>query len=43
MHRGLGEMYLADERFKDHYERVARGLAPYVRDAIAANAGAQDG
>jgi MerR family transcriptional regulator, thiopeptide resistance regulator len=38
MHRGLGEMYVADERFAASYERIATGLAAYVRDAFAANA-----
>ena len=38
MHRGLGDMYLADPRFEEHYEKVATGLAQYVRDAIHANA-----
>lgn len=38
IHRGLGEMYLADARFKGHYEEVAPGLAAYVAAAIAANA-----
>jgi len=38
MHRGLGEMYVADERFAANYESVAPGLAAFVRDAIAANA-----
>ena len=38
MHRALGEMYVVDERFTAYYERVAAGLAAYVRDAIAANA-----
>ncbi|WP_405018498.1 MerR family transcriptional regulator [Kitasatospora sp. NBC_00070] len=38
MHRGLGEMYLADERFTAGYERVAPGLARWLRDAIVANA-----
>ena len=38
MHRNLGDMYLADERFKANYEKVAPGLAQYVRDAIQANA-----
>jgi MerR family transcriptional regulator, thiopeptide resistance regulator len=40
MHRGLGEMYVADERFTRVYEREAVGLAAYFRDAIAANADA---
>ncbi|KQX63680.1 MerR family transcriptional regulator [Angustibacter sp. Root456] len=38
MHRGLGDMYLADQRFTLHYEDVAPGLAQYLRDAIHANA-----
>lgn len=38
MHRALGEMYVADERFTAHYEAVAAGLGPYVRDTIVANA-----
>ncbi|WP_062348719.1 MerR family transcriptional regulator [Herbidospora yilanensis] len=40
IHVGLGEMYVADERFGRNYEGVAEGLAVYVRDSIAANAGA---
>ena len=38
MHRGLGDMYLADERFTRTYEQVAPGLAQWLRDAIHANA-----
>jgi MerR family transcriptional regulator, thiopeptide resistance regulator len=38
MHRGLGEMYVADERFATTYDSVAAGLAGYVRDAIVAAA-----
>lgn len=40
MHRGLGEMYVQDERFTASYERIAPGLAAHVQRAIAANAGA---
>jgi hypothetical protein len=40
MHRGLGEMYVADDRFAQVYEREAVGLAAYFRDAIVANADA---
>jgi DNA-binding transcriptional MerR regulator len=40
MHRGLAEMYVADERFRRTYEDVAPGLAQYIHDAIvAASAG----
>lgn len=39
MHRRLGDMYVADEQFTATYEKVAPGLAGYVRDAIHANAG----
>ena len=38
MHRGLADMYLADERFTRTYEDVAAGLAQWVHDAIHANA-----
>ena len=38
MHRRLGEMYMADERFARNYEQVEPGLAAYVRDAVAAAA-----
>lgn len=34
----LGRMYLADGRFKSHYDKYAAGLAQWVCDAIAANA-----
>jgi hypothetical protein len=37
MHFGLGEMYVADDRFAQTYERQASGLAAYFRDAIVAN------
>ena len=33
-HRSLGEMYVADERFKAHYEKIAPGCAEFLRDAI---------
>ena len=42
MHRGLGEMYIADERFTSTYEREAEGLAAYFCDAIVANGDAQE-
>jgi MerR family transcriptional regulator, thiopeptide resistance regulator len=38
MHRGLAEMYLADERFTRTYDDLAPGLARYVHDAMLANA-----
>ncbi len=38
MHRGLAEMYVADQRFAQTYERHAEGLAAYFHDAILANA-----
>lgn len=40
LHRGLGEMYVSDERFARGYERHAVGLAAYIREAIVANADA---
>jgi DNA-binding transcriptional MerR regulator len=38
IHVGLGKMYVADPRFRATYEKVAPGLAEYLRDAIVANA-----
>jgi hypothetical protein len=38
MHVGLAEMYLADPRFTETYEKIAPGLAQYLHDAIKANA-----
>ncbi len=38
MHRGLGDMYVQDERFAKTYDDVAPGLAQWLRDAIHANA-----
>ena len=37
-HVALGEMYVADPRFTETYERYAHGLAQFMRDAIKANA-----
>ena len=31
---GLGELYVADERFARHYDEVRPGLAVYFRDAM---------
>lgn len=42
MHRGLGRLYVEDDRFASNYDKVAPGLAVYVRDAFAANAEAQE-
>ncbi|MEA2493763.1 MAG: MerR family transcriptional regulator, thiopeptide resistance regulator [Thermoleophilaceae bacterium] len=36
IHRGLGEMYVADPRFTKTWDKHAPGLAAYVRDAILA-------
>jgi len=33
-HMGLAEMYVADERFKAHYDKIAPGCAEFLRDAI---------
>lgn len=32
--RGLGEMYIADERFTAHYDKYAKGLAQFKNKAI---------
>ncbi len=33
-HMGLGEMYLADERFKAYYDGIEAGCAEFLRDAL---------
>ena len=38
MHVALGEMYVADARFAENYDKLKPGLAQYVCDAIKANA-----
>ncbi|MFB8246162.1 MerR family transcriptional regulator [Streptomyces sp. NPDC055952] len=38
LHRCLGEMYVADERFTAFYDAIRPGLAGHLKDAIAANA-----
>ena len=38
MHVGLGQMYTADPRFMEHYEKRAQGLAAFLQAAIEANA-----
>jgi hypothetical protein len=37
LHCELGDMYVSDERFTEHYDAVAPGLAVFLRDAIHAN------
>ncbi|SNR27240.1 DNA-binding transcriptional regulator, MerR family [Haloechinothrix alba] len=32
---GLGEMYVADSRFAEHYDRHGTGTAAFIRDAMA--------
>jgi DNA-binding transcriptional MerR regulator len=43
VHAGLGRMYVDDERFTAHYERIAPGLARYVSSAVQANAARRSG
>ena len=33
---GLGQMYVADERFKNNIDKHADGTAAFIRDAITA-------
>lgn len=33
-HRALGEMYVADERFRAYYDKIADGAAEFLRDAL---------
>lgn len=39
-HRGLGEMYVADERFRANYDKLAPGCTEFLRDAINVYCGA---
>jgi hypothetical protein len=34
MYRGLAELYITDERFKANYEKIAKGLAQFMHDAM---------
>lgn len=38
IHKGLGEMYVADERFTAYYEKIRPGMARHLREAITGNA-----
>ncbi len=38
IHRGLTDMYVSDERFRDNYDVRAPGLASFIREAARANA-----
>jgi DNA-binding transcriptional MerR regulator len=38
MHKGLGEMYVADPRFTATFEKIKTGLAQYACEAFVANA-----
>lgn len=35
MFKGLGQMYVDDARFTEYYEKIAKGLAVFMRDAMA--------
>lgn len=43
IHTGLADMYVADQRFADYWEKRSAGLARFVYDAIWANATDQVG
>jgi DNA-binding transcriptional MerR regulator len=38
IHTGLGQIYVADERFRKNIDKAGEGLAEYMSEAIAANA-----
>lgn len=38
IHAGLGQMYVADVRFRENIDKAGEGLAQYISAAIAANA-----
>lgn len=37
MHRNLAEMFTADPRFADYFEKRMKGLAAFLQEAIRAN------
>lgn len=37
IHKGLAEMYIADERFTEYYDKETAGCAQFLRDAIVAH------
>lgn len=39
MHRGIAELYVADQRFTAYYDRAVPGCARFLRDAVAHWAG----
>jgi DNA-binding transcriptional MerR regulator len=41
MFKGLGQMYVDDPRFTEHYEKRVKGLAVFMRDAMAVYADAR--
>ena len=43
MHAGLADMYTADPRFMEHFEKRGEGLAAFFREAILANAARRRG
>lgn len=42
VHRGLGQMYVDDQRFTVNIDKYGAGLSAYLRDAFAANADRQE-
>lgn len=34
MYKGLGELYVTDDRFRAHYDRYVKGLADFIKKAI---------
>jgi hypothetical protein len=36
MHRGLGELYIADPRFTANLDKLGAGFARFLHDAIVA-------
>lgn len=35
MHKGIAELYVADERFTAYYDKNKSGCARFLRDAVA--------
>ncbi|MCX6739376.1 MAG: TipAS antibiotic-recognition domain-containing protein [Candidatus Parcubacteria bacterium] len=42
IYRGLADMYVSDERFRSHYEKMGKGLAEFLQSAMIAYCNAME-
>ncbi|MCX6736436.1 MAG: TipAS antibiotic-recognition domain-containing protein [Candidatus Parcubacteria bacterium] len=43
IYRGLADIYVSDERFRSHYEKMGKGLAEFIRNAMIAYCNNEEG